>query len=62
MHVAGSERAMSGNVADGLALGTIRIRSWRTPRVAVESDWPNELLQPDLIKHRIDLGIPIGLG
>ncbi len=29
----------------------------------LESDWPNEwLLQPHLIKHRINLGIPSGLG
>ena len=31
-------------------------------RAVLISDWPNDQLQPHLIKHRINLGVPSGLG
>ena len=40
----------------------VKVRYWQSSWSALKSDWPNERLQPQLIKHRIHLGIPIGLG
>ena len=48
---------MTDYIANGLALGAIGVRSWQSSWIVLESDWPNERLQP----HLINVGIPIGL-